>query len=47
VQVAITADKPVGYFSAVRTVTFDVPVGSRPGEFEVFVGFDQTAPGAG
>ncbi|MEZ5817236.1 MAG: hypothetical protein R3D44_09155 [Hyphomicrobiaceae bacterium] len=47
VDVTVTADKPVGYFSAVRTVSFDVPVGSRPGEFEVFVGFDQTAPGAG
>jgi hypothetical protein len=47
VDVTVTADKPVGYFSAVRTVSFDVPVGSRPGEFEVFVGFDQTTPGAG
>lgn len=47
VDVAVSAEKPVGYFSAVRTVSFDVPVGSRPGEFEVFVGFDQTTPGAG
>lgn len=41
VQVNIEADKPIGYFSAVRTVSFDVPEGSRPGEFEVIVGFDQ------
>ena len=47
VDVMLSADKPVGYFSSVRTVTFDVPVGARAGEFEVFVGFDQTSPGAG
>lgn len=47
VDVTVTSDKPVGYFSAVRTVSFDVPVGSRAGEFEVFVGFDQSTPGAG
>lgn len=47
VDVNVSAEKPVGYFSAVRTVSFDVPVGSRAGEFEVFVGFDQAAPGAG
>jgi len=28
-------------------VTFDIPEGTRPGEFEVFVGFDQNAQGAG
>jgi len=47
VDVTVTSDRPVGYFSAVRTLSFDVPVGSRPGEFEVFVGFDQATPGAG
>lgn len=47
VDVTVTSEKPVGYFSAVRTVSFDVPVGSRAGEFEVFVGFDQSTPGAG
>ena len=30
-----------------KTVTFDIPEGTRPGEFEVFVGFDQGAQGAG
>lgn len=47
VEVTVSADKPVGYFSSVHTVTFDVPQGARAGEFEVFVGFDQTTPGAG
>lgn len=47
VDVAVSLDKPIGYFSAVRTLSFDVPVGARAGEFEVFVGFDQSAQGAG
>lgn len=47
VDVVISSDKPIGYFSAVRTITFNVPEGARAGEFEVFVGFDQKAPGAG
>jgi len=47
VAVAVAVDKPIGYFSTVRTVTFDIPEGSRPGEFELFVGFDQNAQGAG
>ncbi|MEZ5849707.1 MAG: hypothetical protein R3D68_03530 [Hyphomicrobiaceae bacterium] len=47
VNVAVNADKPIGYFSSVKTLSFDVPEGARPGEFEIFVGFDQKAPGAG
>ena len=44
-KMTITADvsveNPIGYFSQVRTVTFNIPQGSRPGEYEVFVGFEQ------
>lgn len=47
VDVTVGTDKPIGYFSAVRTVTFAVPEGSRPGEFELVVGFDGKAAGAG
>ena len=47
VATGVAIDNPIGYFSTVRTVTFDIPEGSRPGEFEVFVGFDQNAKGAG
>jgi hypothetical protein len=47
VGVAVAVDNPIGYFSAVRSVTFNIPEGSRPGEFELFVGFDQGAQGAG
>jgi hypothetical protein len=47
VDVEVGTEKPIGYFSAVRTVTFAIPEGSRPGEFEVMVGFDSKAAGAG
>ena len=47
VSVAVNLDKPIAYFSTVQSVSFDVPVGARAGEFEIFVGFDQSAPGAG
>jgi hypothetical protein len=47
VAVDVAPDRPIGYFSAVRTVTFAVPEGTRAGEFEVFVGFERSAPGAG
>ncbi len=43
----VAVENPIGYFSTVRTVTFDVPEGSRPGEFEVFVGFERNTPNAG
>jgi hypothetical protein len=47
VDATVAVDNPIGYFSTVRTVTFDIQEGTRPGEFEVFVGFDQKAQGAG
>lgn len=47
VDVVVGLDKPIGYFSAVRTVSFDIPEGSRAGEFELVVGFDGKAAGAG
>jgi len=47
VEANVSLDNPIGYFSQVRTVTFDIPEGSRPGDIDVFVGFEQTAPGAG
>lgn len=46
VSVDVTLENPIGYFSAVRTVTFDIPQGSRPGEFSLKVGFSQ-GPGFG
>lgn len=47
IETAVTLEKPIGYFSAVRTVTFDLPLGSRPGEYEINVTFDRNIPGAG
>jgi len=47
VDVAVAVDRPIGYFSVVRTVTFQIPEGSRPAEYEVFVGFDRNLPNAG
>jgi hypothetical protein len=47
VDVNVGLDKPISYFSAVHTVTFPVPEGSRPGEFELVVGFDGRATGSG
>lgn len=47
VDASVAVENPIGYFSAVRTITFDVPQGSRPGEFEVYVGFDRNTPNAG
>ena len=47
VDVNVTVENPIGYFSAVRQVSFPIPQGSRPGDYEVFVGFERTAPGAG
>ena len=47
VDVSVAPDKPIGYFSMVRTITFTVPEGSRPGDFELHVGFNRNVPGAG
>jgi len=47
VDVDVAVEKPIGYFSFVRTISFNVPEGSRPAEFEVYVGFDRNVPGAG
>jgi hypothetical protein len=47
VDVDVAVEKPIGYFSFVRTITFTVPEGARPAEFEVYVGFDRGTPGAG
>jgi hypothetical protein len=47
VDVDVALDNPIGYFSMVRQVSFQLPEGSRPGEYEVYVGFDRSIPGAG
>jgi hypothetical protein len=47
VNVDIALDNPISYFSVVREVSFRIPEGSRPGEYEVYVAFDRSIPGAG
>lgn len=47
VSVDIAVDNPISYFSVVRQVSFEIPEGSRAGEYEVYVGFDRSIPGAG
>ena len=43
VSADVSVEDPIGYFSQVKTVTFNIPQGTRPGEYEVFVGFQQQA----
>lgn len=43
VMVQITPDQPIGYFSAVQTVSFEIPEGSRPADYKLFVGFQKPA----
>ncbi len=47
VAVTIPAGNPVGYFSAVREVSFNLPAGVPPGDYKLFIAFDRKAPGAG
>ena len=44
VGVDLTLESPIGYFSEVQTVTFDIPEGSRPGEFRLNVSFPPQLP---
>ena len=41
VEVDVAPDKPIGYFSSVRTFTFDVPEGARAADYKLFVAFDK------
>jgi len=47
VSVDVAVENPISYFSAVKTVTFAIPEGTRPGEYEVFVGFDNKTANSG
>ena len=47
ISASVPAEKPYGYFSAVRHVTLQVPPGDPGREYKVYVAFDRTEPGAG
>jgi hypothetical protein len=46
VNVELSRGQPVGYFSMVRTISFDLMPGIPPGNYRLFVAFDRTIPGA-
>ena len=46
-DVIIPANNPVGYFSAVREVSFKLAPGVPPGDYKLFIAFDRDVPGAG
>ena len=43
VEVDIAPDKPIGYFSSVRTINFDVPEGGRTADYKLFVAFEKAS----
>ena len=45
VDVAVAPDHPIGYFSSVKTISFALPEGTRPADFEIYVGFDRGPAG--
>lgn len=47
ITVTITPDNPVGYFSKVREISIPLPPGSAASDFQVYVAFERTSPGAG
>lgn len=47
IDVTIPDDKPVGYFSTVRETSFELQPGVPPGDYQLFIAFDRSAPGAG
>jgi hypothetical protein len=47
IAVDVVLDNPIGYFSVVKSISFPIPEGTRPGEYEAYVAFDRSAPGAG
>lgn len=47
IDVTIPNDNPVGYFSAVRDVSFALAPGVTPGDYQLFIAFDRSAPGSG
>lgn len=46
-NVTITADNPIGFFSTVKQITIPLPPGTPPSDYQLFVAFDRNVPGAG
>ena len=43
VEVDIAPDQPIGYFSSVRTLRFDIGEGGRTADYKLYVAFDKVA----
>jgi hypothetical protein len=47
VDTSAAIENPIGYFSAVRIISFDIPEGARAGEYEVNLSFERSTPNSG
>ena len=47
VTVNVSPEAPVGYFSSVKEINFATKAGMPPGQYQLFIGFDRSHPGAG
>lgn len=47
VSVNMSPDNPVGYFSTVRELPINLPPGTRSGDYDLYLAFERTDPGAG
>jgi len=47
IPVNVPQDKPYGYFSTVKNLSFKIPQGASPGSYKMQVLFDHSVPGAG
>ncbi len=47
INVNVPPDTPVGYFSAVKELSFTIKPGVAVGDYQLFIGFDRSHPGAG
>jgi len=46
VDVELTREDPVDFFSVVRTISFEAEPGSAPSSYKLFIAFDRSIPGA-
>lgn len=47
ISTTIPAGSPVGYFSMVKEISFQIRIGTRPEDYKIFVAFERTVPGSG
>lgn len=47
VPVTMSSDQPIGYFSYVRRISFNMPPGLRPADYKLYIALDNSVPDAG